>query len=175
MAILLEETMKQKQDKAKWIQEAVERHEGELLRYALRLLKNIERAREVVQETFLRLWKIKPEKVEGHLRPWLFKVCRNLSFDILRRDKKMENIENEQLVADPAAKDLDKEILKKTRMYTVKDAIGMLSRKQQEVLVLKFQNDLSYKEISEITGLSVSNVGYLIHEGIQNLKNKLHA
>ena len=41
---------------------------------------------------------------------------------------------------------------------------------QQEVIRLKFQNDLSYREISEITGLSVSNVGFLLHVGIKRLR-----
>ncbi|MEN8713450.1 MAG: sigma factor-like helix-turn-helix DNA-binding protein [Verrucomicrobiales bacterium] len=36
---------------------------------------------------------------------------------------------------------------------------------------LKFQGDLSYKEISEVTGLSVSNVGFLIHTGIKRLRS----
>ena len=41
---------------------------------------------------------------------------------------------------------------------------------QQEVLRLKFQNSLSYREISAITGLSETNVGFLIHVGIKRLR-----
>lgn len=50
-----------------------------------------------------------------------------------------------------------------------------LPENQQEVVRLKFQNGLSYREISEITGLSVSNVGYLLHAAIQTLRRKLIA
>ncbi len=46
---------------------------------------------------------------------------------------------------------------------------------QQEVLRLKLQNDLSYREISHITGLSESNVGYLIHVAIHTVRNSLRA
>ncbi len=44
---------------------------------------------------------------------------------------------------------------------------------QQEVIRLKFQNSLSYREISTVTGLSVSNVGYLIHIGLKTIRRRL--
>ena len=48
-----------------------------------------------------------------------------------------------------------------------------LPNNQQEVIRLKFQNGLKYKEISSVTGLSVSNVGFLIHRGLKTLREKL--
>lgn len=162
-----------KQEKAKWVEEAVSKYEGKLLRYSLKLTHNIEKAREVVQEAFLKLWKVNKGKVEGHLAPWLFRVCRNRSLDILRREKKMELITDEEVIEDRSGRDVDNDIDTETKSKNVRDAMTRLSKRQQEVLVLKFQNDLSYKEISQITGLSVSNVGYLIHEGVQNLRKRL--
>lgn len=47
--------------------------------------------------------------------------------------------------------------------------------KQQEVIRLKIDHGLSYREIAEITGLTVSNVGYLLHQGFQTLRTKLTA
>jgi RNA polymerase sigma-70 factor (ECF subfamily) len=52
-------------------------------------------------------------------------------------------------------------------------AMGGLTRNQQEVIRLKFQNALSYREISDVTGLSVSNVGYLIHMGLRQMRQQL--
>ena len=51
--------------------------------------------------------------------------------------------------------------------------IGRLSENQQEVVRLKFQEGLSYKEIAAVTELSVSNVGYLIHTAIKKLRADL--
>ncbi len=48
--------------------------------------------------------------------------------------------------------------------------VATLPPRQQEVLQLKFQNDLSYQEISEITRLSVSHVGVLIHTALKTLR-----
>ncbi len=51
--------------------------------------------------------------------------------------------------------------------------IDGLSENQRDVVRLKFQNGLSYKEISAVTELSVSNVGYLIHTAIKSLRRDL--
>jgi RNA polymerase sigma-70 factor (ECF subfamily) len=50
--------------------------------------------------------------------------------------------------------------------------LNTLPANQQEVIRLKFQGDLSYLEISRITSLSVSNVGFLIHTGLKTIREK---
>ena len=51
--------------------------------------------------------------------------------------------------------------------------LGDLSPNQQEVVRLKFQDELSYKQISSVTGLTVSNVGFLLHTAIRRLRDGL--
>lgn len=51
--------------------------------------------------------------------------------------------------------------------------LDRLPKNQREVVYLKFQCDLSYKEISEITKLSVTNVGFLMHTALKNLRKEL--
>lgn len=60
---------------------------------------------------------------------------------------------------------------RKERFEEVLRFLDRLPENQREVIRLKFQGDLSYKEISEVTGLSVSNVGFLIHTGIKRLRS----
>ena len=50
-----------------------------------------------------------------------------------------------------------------------------LPPRQRDVLILKIQEEKSYRQISEITGLSMSNVGYLIHQGLKSLATELRA
>ncbi len=50
--------------------------------------------------------------------------------------------------------------------------LAKLPAKQAEVIRLKFQQQMSYREIAEVMSLSVSNVGYLIHVGIQTLRQQ---
>ena len=62
------------------------------------------------------------------------------------------------------------------RQEAVRLAVAVLESlpdNQQEVIRLKVQNGLSYREISEVTGLSVSNVGFLLHRGIKTLRERL--
>lgn len=48
-----------------------------------------------------------------------------------------------------------------------------LPTNQQEVIRLKVESGLSYREISELTGLSISNVGYLLHTGLTSIRTRL--
>ncbi len=160
-------------NKAEWIRWAVTKYEGKLMRYAISLVGNIEKAREIVQETFFKLWKQNRSKIDDYLLPWLLRVCRNHAFDVLRKEKRMENISDEQLLEDKDAICQDEDLCKRERFDTVKQAMQGLQKKQQEILIIKFQNDLSYKEISEVTGYTVSNVGFIMHEAISNLREVL--
>src|SRR5262245_31996004 len=75
--------------KSTWIAEALNRHEKHLVRYATSILGDLERAREVVQDTFLRLCKEDPARIGSHLAQWLFTVCRNLAFDVRKKETRM--------------------------------------------------------------------------------------
>lgn len=55
----------------------------------------------------------------------------------------------------------------------VRDLLGDLPENQQEVVRLKFQDNLSYRDIAEVTGLTVSNVGYLLHVAVKRLREQL--
>ncbi|MDF1656932.1 MAG: sigma-70 family RNA polymerase sigma factor [Verrucomicrobiales bacterium] len=146
--------------------------EGPLTGYAAGLLGgDWERARDVVQDTFVKLHRQDPEMIQGKLKSWLYTVCRNRSIDVLRKENPMltssgeafENMENS--TPDPSNAMEQKESFEEVLRF-----LERLPDNQREVIRLKFQGDLSYKEISEVTGLSVSNVGFLIHTGIKRLR-----
>ena len=63
----------------------------------------------------------------------------------------------------------------KESLSRVQRMLADLSGNQKEVVRLKFQAGLSYREISEVTGLSVSNVGFLLHTAIKTLRQKFKA
>jgi RNA polymerase sigma factor (sigma-70 family) len=153
------------------ILEAVARFQRPLVSYAVGLIGDVDRARDVVQETFLRLCKQEPLS-EEHLAPWLFRVCRNLSVDLMRKERRMTSIESVDREAASGAAEVV-ELRKDTS--TILAMLDRLPKNQQEVLRLKFLHELSYKEISAITELSISNVGYLIHVGLKAIRERLAA
>jgi len=158
--------------KSTWIVAALDQYEGHLVRYAAWILGDLERAREVVQETFLRLCREQPARVGDHLAQWLFTVCRNLAFDVRKKENRMSPLKDPETLpttCDRPATSLEHE----ETMSHVLRVMETLPKNQREVLRLKFQCDLSYKEISEITKLSVTNVGFLIHTAIKTLRKEM--
>jgi RNA polymerase sigma-70 factor (ECF subfamily) len=139
-------------------------------------LRDGEAARDVVQETFLKLCAATPESVQDHLAEWLFTVCRNKALDVLRKEQRMTRLREEQvhrcLSPDPGPFDV---VERRELAAKVIELLELLPPNQREVLSLKFQNGFSYQEISRISGHSVSNVGYLIHAGIKTLRSRLFA
>jgi RNA polymerase sigma-70 factor (ECF subfamily) len=161
--------------KSTWIVAALDRYESHLVRYATWILGDIERAREVVQETFLRLCKEQPARVGDHLAQWLFTVCRNLAFDVRKKENRMSPLTEPEMVtaAYEAYGEPGASLEREETMSHVLRVMESLPANQREVLRLKFQSDLSYKEISEITRLSVTNVGFLIHTAIKTLRKEM--
>src|SRR5215813_5577011 len=131
-------------DKAEWIAEALARYEAPLLRFAARLLRDGDRARDTVQETFLQLCQQDRDAVEGHLAAWLFRVCRNRALDLRRKETRVETLENE--AADPQAGPSEL-VEHREDAGLVKKILESLPESQQEAVYLRFQTGLSYKEI----------------------------
>ncbi len=159
---------------AAWVRSAVERFEGPLTLYASRLLGDAEAARDVVQDTFLRLCGQPREQLDGRLAEWLFTVCRNRALDVLRKESRMTQLSEEQVQVrtspDPGPPDVLETRESTARVLGLLDA---LPKNQREVIRLKFQNGFSYQEIARISGHSVGNVGYLIHVGLKTIRGQL--
>ena len=161
---------------AQWIQQALDEFEAPLVRYARSLLGDVELAREVVQETFLRLCRQKKSKVADHLAQWLFTVCRNRALEVRRKENRMQPLKEaraETLTSPIAGPDRRTEA--REALTHLDRAMAELSNNEQEVIRLKFQHGLSYKEISAVTRLSVSNVGFILHTGLKKVRSELAA
>jgi RNA polymerase sigma factor (sigma-70 family) len=157
-----------------WVRAAVGRFEGPLVLYAARLLGDPERARDVVQDTFLRLCAQEPAQLEGRLAEWLFTVCRNRALDVLRKEGRMTRLSDEQIEARRSPEpDPTLALEQRESAERVLEVLETLPDSQREVIRLKFQNGFSYREISRISGQSVSNVGYLIHVGLKTIRQRL--
>jgi RNA polymerase sigma factor (sigma-70 family) len=159
---------------AAWIREVLERHERPLTLYASRLLGDVERARDVVQETFLRLLNQNKSEREECKAVWLFTVCRNLCFDVRRKESRMSVLNEESASSTPSTAASPQELAETADSVSrAFEVIQALPEKQQEVLRLKFQHGLSYKEIASVTQDSIGNVGWLLHEGLKGLRGRL--
>ena len=161
-----------------WIDAAIEQYEAPLLRYAQHFVFDLELARDVVQDTFLKLCKQCEQEMRPKLAKWLFTVCRNRAIDVCRKESRMkvasEDQINEQLVSQ--ADDLANPTVGLEKVETAEGLLQQLSRlpdQQQEVLRLKFHGGLTYREIAEVTGLTSSHVGVILHAAISKLRQRM--
>jgi len=163
--------MDDRHDRTRQIQQALRDHEGPLVRYVTHLLGgDAHRAADVVQETFFKLWRAHPPVGDGAAAAWLFKVARNGAISVLRKEKRMtytSDIPAATGQPQPSACDVADQ---REQLGQAVAAMQTLPTRQQEVLRLKFQNEFSYRQIAEITGLTVSHVGVLIHTGVKQIQ-----
>ncbi len=158
-----------------WIRSALDRHEAPLTRYAQRITGDSERARDVVQETFLRLCREERPKLDGRLVEWLYTVCRNKAVDVRRKESRMTTLADialdQSADRDPPPAEIAEERDSSGQVLRLLDG---LPERQQEAIRLKFQHSLSYREIGSVMGISASNVGFLIHQGLKTIRQQVN-
>lgn len=159
---------------AELVERAVSEYESRLIGYAKTIVHDLDRARDVVQDTFIRLYQQDSGKVSDGLKSWLFTVCRNRALDVLRKDKRLVQMEDDSLVQRDSGEASPYEAAsEKERVTLVKSYISRLPENQAMVILLKFEKGYSYQEISAETGLTQGNVGFLIHTGMKRLRSIL--
>ncbi len=150
-----------------------DREETSLLRYAYSLTGRRAVAEEIVQEVFLQLhenW----DQVEAP-RAWLYRTARNAAFQYLRKSKRELLQGNDEVEPLPAQHDQSPEALAAhmEACTALRTLLAELTPTDQQLVRLKYFEGLKYREISERTGLSVSNVGYRLHHILKQLAVKL--
>jgi RNA polymerase sigma-70 factor, ECF subfamily len=158
-----------------WIAAMVDRFERPLLAYAHRLLGGDHgRAQDAVQETFLRLCRENRDTIESRVAAWLFSVCRTRVIDMQRSSNHTTTCTDLLPIVDkqPDASQIAETAEQSSRLASL---VNTLSPRQQEVLRLRLQAELSYREIAEITGLTVSNVGFHLHAAVRSLRDAMNA
>lgn len=155
-----------------FLSDAVKEYESGLTGFAISLLKDHDRAKDVVQDTFISLNRQDPAKFDGgNLKSWLFTVCRNRCLDLIRKDKRLNPLEDSHLRLVPSEEPEPGSLIElDERHLQIQAYLQRLSENQRDVIILKFQQGMSYAEISEHTGLSVGNVGFLLHAGLKKLR-----
>jgi RNA polymerase sigma-70 factor (ECF subfamily) len=166
----------------------LDRYERPLVRYAQSIVGDLDSARDVVQDVFIR-WVRREEAGQepgrngdkptdskapatSHTEAWLFTVTRNRALDHLRKHSRIipMTLPDDRPCGEPGPADALEQREAATSLFRLLDA---LPTNQREVIRLKFQNDLSYREIAEVTQLSVTNVGFLLHTGLKKLRTLL--
>jgi len=144
---------------------SVEEFADSVYRFIRGSLKDEDRANDIVQDSYERLWKHVTELEFPVVKSWLFTTAYHIMIDIIRREKKMTNLEEvyeSEVIYESQYSDLN-EILHK--------ALDLLPEQQKTSVMLRDYEGYSYKEIGDIIGLSEAQVKTNIYRGRVALKN----
>lgn len=152
--------------------------ESPLLGCAQRLLNDPALAEDVVQEAFM--------KLHGQFnqvrdpRGWLYRTVHNLALNQRRHDRRIVPFHSQGEEGGEASSDMadtqplpDEQIVRMEGIGLVRLSLEALDERSRELVRLKFNEELSYKEMSERTGLTVSHVGYLLHHALKAVAAEL--
>jgi RNA polymerase sigma factor (sigma-70 family) len=186
MAVMPPDQTSTKPRERETIEELFAALESPLLHYALRLVGELSAAEDVVQEAFVKLHAQFEEVREP--RRWLYRTAHNLALNHRRASSKIvplspsatdeshashrthESYETDVTDETPLP---DEQIARWEGIGLVRLSLETLDERSREVVRLKFNENLSYKEIAARTGLKVGNVGYLLHHALKQIADEL--
>jgi len=162
----------------------VHRHRTSVLNLIYRFIGDRTQAKDLAQEVFLKVWQSAQNyEPKAKFTTWIYRITANLCFNELKsaRRKKWYSFNRsdedgehtfEETLADstPSAETI---LLEKERSRQISDALQSLPENQRMALILKRYDDLSYHEIAQIIGCSVSAVESLLFRAKRALQEKL--
>ena len=157
----------------------VEQYQYRLVRYFIFLLGRRDLVEDLVQETWLRVLE-RGSSYDGCARfePWLFTIARNLAIDQLRK-RRMDSLDTHDHNGEPNQDALSpispapspfEQAARTEDAQRLAGSLATLEPIYREALMLRFQEDLSLKEIADVTGASVSTVSSRIYRALAVLR-----
>lgn len=141
-----------------------------IFRFCFRMLGSHEVALDITQETFIKLF----ERMNGqgleieNTKAWLYKVAGNLCLNVLNNTLRRSEIENRLDNNTIENNNPENILIRDEKTAIVRNAIKSL-KPDQQILILMYQDGLSYKEMSEATGINVNSVGKTLWRIIDKL------
>ncbi len=143
---------------------AVDQHADGIYRFAVKHLRDLDVAKDVVQESFARLWQKLDDVDGGKAKSYLFTTAHHLLVDTARRDTRSTRMEERH-------EDLRWGTQSQPDLKEVLDAaLATLPEVQRSVVLLRDLEGYSYEEIAELTQLNVTQVKVYIYRGRTALK-----
>ncbi len=160
----------------------INKYQKQVINICIGFVHDISKAEDIAQEVFIEIWKsLKKFKQQSKFSTWVYRISVNKSLNYIRNEKKYSGADiisisslkngNEIEANENYNSDFDNETNERKKIIWT--AINKLSDKQKTVFVLNKYNNVSYNEISEITGYSLSSVESLIHRAKLKLQKEL--
>ncbi len=152
----------------------IDRYESKLLRYIQRVLYiSKEDAEDILQEVFIKAYRNINGYDKGYsFSSWIYRIAHNEAISFLRKKRiTVTNTEKEDIFDKISSdEDVESAFLKDLKSREVRDILSKLETKYREVLVLRYFEEMSYNEISDVLHISSGTVASLINRGKEKFK-----
>lgn len=155
------------------------RHQEYVFSYILFLVQNRDLADDIFQETFTRaIIAIRNHRYQstGKFSAWLIRIAHNLVVDNMRSSDNCNVTSNEEFPQDilnstkHSEQAVDTQIMEQQDVETLQSLLAYLPEPQADVVILRFYEDLSFKEIAERTGVSINTALGRMRYALINLR-----
>jgi len=156
----------------------VERHRGYAFALAFRLVCDEDTAKDVVQESFIRVWKhLKEYDPTVKFTTWLYRIVVNLSYDQMKMDMRRKNVIGNELEWGQSIGSVnavsETNLSNKDLADQIRSVAGRLPLKQRLVFLLRDLNDLSVRETAEVLSMSTNSVKANLSYARQSIRKQL--
>lgn len=178
-ATLQELVLQSRQNNRQAFRKLVEGHQGMIYSLAFRMLCNEEDAKDIVQETFIRVWNhLQSYKPELKFTTWLFTIATHLCYDRLKGLKRKNGFQNIdcyslQHINFQSAENIEAAVIHAELGAIIKKFTNELTPKQKLVFTLRDLEELEVDEIETITGLSAGKIKSNLYLARQFIRRKL--
>ena len=154
------------------VQNLVEKYERRLVQYANSITHDLDHARDIVQEAFIKFLNSRSEGEKiMNTKAWLFRVTYNKSIDLIRKHKRHSELEGDvrESITPSSPNRPDQVLQNKDNVEWLKKQLDSLGEKEMDIFRMKVYEEKSYKQIAEELGISVGHVGILLHRIMKKL------
>lgn len=155
----------------------VQQHQQYAFNLAFRLLCNEDDARDVVQDSFIKMWRnMKQFNPEIKFTTWMFKIVTNTAIDLLRSNRKMNLVsidDFQEKFIQASVDNPETQLNNKETGLLIRSFSESLSEKQKLVFVLKDLQGLSSSEVGEVLELSTNSIKSNLYHARKVIKEKM--
>lgn len=156
------------------LEEIIRLYSDSLTLYICTLVGNIDDAREIMTETFIKLYMKKPKfSGKSSFKTWLYSIARHTSYDYLKNKQKYQTLSEEEMKGLPSQYDLEKELDYKDERKKLYEAINTLKPEYKQVIYLIYFEGFNNSEAAEIMKKSKKQTGELLYRAKLSLKKVL--
>ena len=158
----------------------LKRYESKVFTYLLYSVRTQEFAEDLFQDVFIKIITTLRQKKYteyGKFSSWVMRIAHNLVIDYFRQSKNDNTVSNDEIEFDLFANSslgledsIETQMIDKQTLDEVKGLIGLLPQGQRDVVLMRFYQDLSFKEIADITGVSINTALGRMRYAIINLR-----